>query len=221
MLLRGVAEVAAFANPDEPGAVTHRAFDAARERSAAHANLPRARQVTERLGLPWSEVLELAQLPVHTQQRRLSKKDGEEEQDWVNAEHVAAVLGIVAGRLGVTTLTQVQYSAERDRIRAENKRRKAALLLPTTEQIRFAMRRELHGDPHRATPTRATWDRALELAGLEATRNRRGRSSPWGRLSCWNALTKPSGRSSRLTRLRCSRRPTAFGTRKSGSGSGQ
>ena len=121
---------------------------------------PRARQVTERLDLPWSQVLELAQLPVHTQQRRLSKKDGEDEQDWASAEHVAAVLGIVAARLGVTTLTQVQYSAERERIRAENKRRRPVLLLPTTEQIRFAMRREIHGDPHRATPTRGMWDRA-------------------------------------------------------------
>jgi hypothetical protein len=167
MLLRGVREVAALVNPDEPEAVTQRAFDAARANSAPHASLPRARQVTERLNLPWAEVLELAQLPVQTQQRRLGKKDGEEEQDWVSAEHVGAVLGIVAARLGVSTLTQVQYTSERERMLAENKRRKPALLLPTEAQIRFAMRREIHGDPHRATPTKGTWDRALELAGLE------------------------------------------------------
>ncbi len=167
MLLRGVRAVAALVNPDEPEAVTQRAFDAARAHSPAHATLPRARQVTERLRLPWSEVLELAQLPVQTQQRRLSKKAGEEEQDWVSAEHVGAVLGIVAARLGVTTLTEIQYSVERERMLAESKRRKPALLLPTGAQIRFAMRREIHGDPHRATPTKGTWDRALELAGLE------------------------------------------------------
>ena len=166
MLLQRVGEVARAANAAEPEGVTQREFDAARQRDERFADVPVARDVARKMDLPWHEVTELAQAPASTQQRRLSRKEGEERQDWLSPEHVAAVLRIVAARLGLTSLTQVEYSAERERMLAENRRR-GPLLLPTEEQIRLAMRREVHGNPHHGTPRAGTWGRALKVAGLE------------------------------------------------------
>jgi len=172
MLLQRVGEVARAANPAEPETVTQREFDAARDRDERFADVPVARDVARKLGRPWPEVAVLAQEPVTTQERRLSKKQGEAHQDWLSPEHVAAVLGIVAARLGATTVTSAEYSAERERMLAENRRR-GPLLLPTVEQIQHAMRREIHGNPRRGTPRAGTWDGALKLAGLETSPKRK------------------------------------------------
>jgi hypothetical protein len=172
MLLQRVGEVARAANPAEPETVTQRAFDAARERDEKFACVPVARSIARKMDLSWHEVTELAQKPASTQQRRLSRKEGEDRQDWLSAEHVAAVLQIVAARLGATSLTQAEYSAERERMLAEHRRR-GPLMLPTEEQIRLAMRREVHGNPHHGTPRAGTWGRALKLAGLETSAKRK------------------------------------------------
>ncbi len=60
VLLRGVREAAAEANPAEPSFVSQRAFDDARARSAARRGLPAARQIAAELKLPWRRVLVLA-----------------------------------------------------------------------------------------------------------------------------------------------------------------
>lgn len=138
-LLNGVREVAALAAPAEPQAVTQRAFDAARERSAAHASLPRARQITERLGgLSWAEVLAIAHAPVKDQVALLGAKDREPSSaDWLNEKHVVAVLQIVAKRLRTRRLSRHAYSAEREKLLAEDRARYAhgRLPLPTAHQI--------------------------------------------------------------------------------------
>jgi hypothetical protein len=85
MLLRGVREVAALAHPGEPEAVTQRAFDATRERSTAHADLPPARRITERLGLSWAEVLAVAHAPKKEQNKLLGLKDrAPSSADWLS-----------------------------------------------------------------------------------------------------------------------------------------
>jgi hypothetical protein len=43
--------------------VSRRAFDAARERTPEHAELPPARRITKRLGLPWQEIVAVAHEP--------------------------------------------------------------------------------------------------------------------------------------------------------------
>src|SRR5271165_1406439 len=98
MLLRGVREVAALARPDEPGCVSQRAFDAAREHSSAHVSLPRAKRIAERLGLPWREVVAVAHEPEARQNQLLAVKARGRAQDWLMLEHVAAALRVVAGR---------------------------------------------------------------------------------------------------------------------------
>src|SRR5690348_980370 len=101
MLLQGVREVAAIANPNEPESVTQRNFDAERERSTAHAALPPARRITERLKLSWAKVLAVAHEPEGEQNRLLGLKDkASSSADWLSEKHVAAMLRLVAGRLG-------------------------------------------------------------------------------------------------------------------------
>lgn len=99
MLLDRAGEVARAADATAPASVTQRAFDATRAREKRFSDVPKARQVAEKLGLPWHEVTELAQAPLATQQHRLGKKEGEAKADWVSAKHVTASLQIVAARL--------------------------------------------------------------------------------------------------------------------------
>jgi hypothetical protein len=161
LLLRGVREVATLANPDHPEAATQRAFDAAREHSPEHAALPPARRITERLRLPWREVLAVAHEPEEKQAKLLGvKTKASSDIDWITEEHVVAVLQIVAYRLGVDTLSLNEYRVERERMLSADRARwlhGRRLLLPTDGQIMAAM---------------GSWDDALRLAGLRAPRER-------------------------------------------------
>lgn len=160
MLLRGVREVAALARPAEPGSVSQRVFDAFRERSAAHAELPPARRIAERLGLPWREVVAVAHEPAARQNQLLAVKAREHAQDWLTAEHVAVVLQLVSGRLGADHVTTRAYRVERARLLAEDRARPRTgrwLLLPDDEQI---------------IACAGSWEAALGFAGLKATRDR-------------------------------------------------
>ncbi len=167
MLLGGVREVVGLARPTEPGFVSQRAFDAARERSAAHAELPPARRIAERLGLPWREVLAVAHEPAARQNQLLAVKARGRAQDWLTAEHVAVVLELVAVRLGVDSVPTGAYRVERARLLAEDRARPWTgrwLLLPDDEQI---------------IACAGSWDAALRLAGLRVTCERvQGRERP-------------------------------------------
>jgi len=161
MLLRGVREVAALVSPGEPLLATQRAFDAAREGSPAHADLPRARQVTECLGLSWREALAVAHEPEARQNQLLAVKARGSRADWVTEEHVVAVLQLVAHRLGADSLTTGEYRAERAKLLARERYRPSNdrwLLLPDDEQV---------------IACAGSWDAALILAGLTTTRDRR------------------------------------------------
>jgi hypothetical protein len=167
LLLLEVQEVSKLANPRNPEKVSQRAFDAAREQAKSqYPNVPLARHVARYLRLPWREILEIAHKPASEQPRVISNKEHELAEKWLTAEYVRYILKVVAGRLGVQTLTQDQYRTERDKLLTANKN--GRLKLPTAEQIRSLMRREMHDDdPHQDTPTAGTWPRALALAGLE------------------------------------------------------
>ncbi len=179
LVLRGVREVSTVAKPSVPETVSQRAFDDARARSAAHADLPSARRISEQLGLPWREVLEIAHAPEETHGHRLGRKEAAEfSQAWLTREYVAFALRLVARRLNADTLTPGQYRAERDALlRADEKRwlHGRQLLLPNDEQIRAAM----SGSPGGASAA-GTWDAALNLAGLAA--NEQAPSKPTQRI---------------------------------------
>jgi len=160
-LLDGVREVASLVSSDEQEAVTQRAFDAERESSPAHAHLPPARRITERLGLSWAEVLAIAHAPKGEQSNLLATKDREPSSvDWLNEQHIVAVLQIVAQRLRRKTLTMTAYSAEREKLLAEDRARwsQGRLPLPTTHQI---------------TRVTGSWGAALLRAGLGGKRKSR------------------------------------------------
>lgn len=160
-LLRAIREVAALAKSTEPQRLSQRAFDAAREHSPAHADLPRARQVTEQLGLSWRDALAVAHEPEARQNQLLAVKARGSRADWITAEHVVAVLQLVAHRLGADSLTTGEYRAERAKLLACERYRPQTdrwLLLPDDEQV---------------IACAGSWDAALILAGLAPTRDRR------------------------------------------------
>ena len=162
MLLRGVREVAARVNPAEPTAATQRAFDAERERGSVHAYLPAARQITEKLRLPWREVLAVAHSSESRQAQLLGTKTrAPSATDWLSWEHVVTALQLVAARLGVDSLTTAEYRVERAQLLALDRSRwfhGRWLLLPDDEQ---------------AITVAGSWDEALRLAGLKTTAERR------------------------------------------------
>jgi hypothetical protein len=155
-----VREVAALASPAEPAAATQRAFDAERERSAAHSYVPPARRIAEQLGLPWREVLAVALAPEREQNKLLALKTREPEQDWLTEDHAATVLGLVAARLRKDSLSQREYRVERYRLAEKDRARWAhgrALRLPTDAQLIQAV---------------GSWDDALRRAGLRTVAER-------------------------------------------------
>jgi hypothetical protein len=160
-LLRGVREVAALASPEEPTATTQRAFDSARARSQEHAALPAARRITERLRLPWAEVLAVAHEPEARQAQLVGVKTrASPAADWITAEHVVAALQLVAQRRGADSLTTGEYRVERARLLEADRARwlhRRWLLLPDDEQVIAAA---------------GSWDAALRVAGLETTTER-------------------------------------------------
>ncbi len=172
ILLHGVREVAALANPNEPQAVTQRAFDAARKRSTTHANMPPARRITERLKLRWSVLLAVAHKSERWQAHELgAKSQGPTSLSWLTEEHVTAVLQLVAGRLTADTVSIRQYEAECEELLRVDRARwfhGRNLLLPTPRQIVTKV---------------GSWDKALRKAGLKlpherAPRQREKRAPP-------------------------------------------
>jgi hypothetical protein len=168
LVLRGVREVVALAKPAAPEVLSQRAFDAARERSAAHAELPPARRMTERLGLSWREVLAVAHEPEARQNQLLAVKARSAAADWITVDHVVASLQLVARRLGSDSLTTGEYRRERARLLGADRARLRSdrwLLLPDDEQVIACV---------------GPWDTAIVLAELAATPDGRGSRSRSG-----------------------------------------
>ncbi len=112
MLLDRVNEVARVVDPAEPTTVTQRAFDAERAQTKRFAEVPPAKRIAERLKPPWRGVLVLA----HEPEKERSKLLGAKEQiqgatDWLTDEHLTAVLGLAAVRIGADTVSTTKYDA--------------------------------------------------------------------------------------------------------------
>jgi hypothetical protein len=156
MLLRGVRDVSALASPTEPQSVSERAFDRARAGSVAHADLPAARQIAAELDLRWPEVLAAAHAPENKQNKLLALKEKEHSPvGWITDARIKYALKLVAGRLGVDTLTKGAYDAERDVLLGADARdwlHGRRLRLPSA----YAMLRAA-----------GNWDAALAIAGLK------------------------------------------------------
>lgn len=87
---------------DEPTEVAGLGFDEARSCCPGFEALPATRNISERIGLPWSKVLELAELPPEGRTIGLGRLIGErEQQDWLTPAGVEFALRLVATRLGV------------------------------------------------------------------------------------------------------------------------
>ncbi len=112
--------------------------------------------------MPWREILALAHEPAHTHAHRLGRIHTEPEHDWLTDELIAFALQFVALRLGLASVSPVQYRTEREKLLRDDRaayRHGGQLRLPSENQIRVAM----DGD----------WDAALALAHL-APRPERG-----------------------------------------------
>ncbi|MGD0455905.1 MAG: hypothetical protein ABSB69_20145 [Solirubrobacteraceae bacterium] len=132
--------------------------------------MPRAKRIAETLGLSWRDVLVVAHEAPAEQNKLLATKTRESAQDWLTPDHVAAVLRLIALRLGVDTLSLSEYRVEREKVLAEDRARWLSggqVLLPTDDQIIVAV---------------GSWEGALALAGLRETRERgpttRGKAPP-------------------------------------------
>jgi hypothetical protein len=160
ILLDAVLEVASLASPTSPRTVSQREFDDARARSLIYPNLPRAKRITEKLGLKWGEVLAVAHAHRDEQNRLLGAKGREPNTKWVTPENAASALAVVAHRLGVDSPTQDEYRREREKMLATDAKRwmhGRQLRMPSRQQIVA-----VHG----------SWDAALLAADLLTTAER-------------------------------------------------
>ncbi len=166
LLLRGVREVSLLADQVAPRAVTQRAFDDARARSAAHVRLPAARQIATELRMPWRDVLALAHEPDARHAHALGLRGREwAPEGWLTAARIAFALRLVAGRRRVATLTMGAYDAERDALLAEDRRdwlHGRRLRLPDAEAIRLAAGGWDAALAHAELPTDARPPRAIK-----------------------------------------------------------
>jgi hypothetical protein len=156
-LLQGVREVSTLASPAKPQAVSERTFDRARAGSADHADLPAARQIASEIGLPWPGVLAVAHAPENEQNKLLALKTKEHPPvGWLTDARIKYALRLVAGRLGVDTLTKGEYDAERVALLNADARdwlHGRRLRLPSANAILLAA---------------SSWDAAVVRAGLKA-----------------------------------------------------
>lgn len=162
-----------LADPRRPHLVSQRVFDAAAKQHERHADLSSARVIARRLGKPWREVLTLAHSSSKQHATSLSGGRGTNAQPWLTPEYIAYALKLIAHRLGVQTLSQSQYEAERETLLKEHKRqhpRSSRSRLPTVVQICAYTQRELYGTTSAGTSRAGSWLRALELTGLAPNR---------------------------------------------------
>jgi hypothetical protein len=153
-LLQAVREVAQSSLADDPRRISTRSWDAARHLSERFGDAPAARRICEHLRLAWEKIRELAFMRGHAQRVGLGHALGGEQADWLTEEYSNFVLKLMARRVGSSTLTPVQYRAERQAmagIDCSRRGRKWQLPVPTAEQI------ESRAD---------TWDEALIRADL-------------------------------------------------------
>jgi tRNA nucleotidyltransferase/poly(A) polymerase len=163
VLLRDVREVAALANSNEPEAVTQC------KRSTAHGALPPARGITERLKLSWTEVLAIAHAPAEEWSKLLGAKDKSLRAiDWLTDEHVAAILGLAAARLGEDTVSVTEYDLERRKLVTADRAR----WLPT---------------PRHIVRKTGSWDEPLRVAGLKSENERDPRPRENARRRSWTS----------------------------------
>lgn len=147
-------EVSSHADAEDPIQVSQSRFDTARQHSQLYGGLPRAKRIAARLRMSWREVLQLAHAPDHTHSHRLGRAQSQPEADWLSEDCIAFSLRLVALRLGVESVSPVQYRRERERLLAADRAawlHGRRLRLPTDEQIRIAA---------------DGWDHALALAQL-------------------------------------------------------
>jgi hypothetical protein len=192
LLLQLVCKVAILADPARPGEVSQLAWDEARSTldspasggpSASDPAIPSlpssARSIARSLKRPWREVLEIAHdSPAWA--KRLGADEAKNASRWLTAEHVAYVLKLAARRRGALKLTKKQYENERRLMIEENRRyylHGRRLRLPTADQLCLFTQREIYGANGVGVPDVGTWDRALELAGLDSARRGRRRTT--------------------------------------------
>jgi hypothetical protein len=154
-LLDGVADVATAASPEAPLAVSKNTWDAKRVALGRH-DLPSANTIRRRIGLDWSEVLELAFTEPAKRSRWLAPRL-KRAQFAGGDETICSGLRLIAHRLG-TPLDRLSYDLEIAKVDAERVRRgRAPLNLPHSDTVIKRLR---------------SWAGACELAGVEPARRK-------------------------------------------------
>jgi hypothetical protein len=152
-LVDAVAAIVNHVRPDEPEEVTQREFDVHRGDLESFPHVPTAKQICARLDVAWPRLLTSI---VNARRRRwVLHSVNKDELHWLTENHVAAAVRAAGVRVGKPGLAPHEYTRERANMLREDRRRwlhGGRLVLPTVHQILRVM---------------GTWDRAVELAGLD------------------------------------------------------
>jgi hypothetical protein len=144
-----------------------------------YPGLPRAKHIAERLGLKWSDVLEVAYSHSDEQNMLLDRKRRGSHAKWITSESAASSLAVVARRLNKDTLSLDEYRRERRKMLAEDAKRwkhGRQLRLPTEQQVIDVL---------------GSWPEAQRAASLKAGDRKGGwRRKRWVRRDCVAAVAR-------------------------------
>ncbi len=156
-LLAIVADVARSASPQDPSTTTQAAYDQARD-AAGHKDTPRAYRIAERLGCSWQEVLRLS-LSSADSDKILGRRQGKRQykQAPLTKAIIASSLQRVAKQRRRRKLKQNDYDQVREEIlRQDNDRWRHG-----------GQQQELMPSSAAIVQTTGSWNKAVEIAGLE------------------------------------------------------
>jgi hypothetical protein len=183
-LLTIVREVSSHVDPGDPTGVTQRAWDVGRA-VAGHPDAPRAHAITERLGVPWRKLLQIAHGDRNDALRALGNAAADKGRKGLTLDRAATALRQAAMRLGKPGIDRSDYRRGRQQILTATRRgpaRKTALrALPDLTQIETVLGQH-----------DMTWDDLLAFAGLELAK--RPENSGLDELSALRVFVEHVGR---------------------------
>jgi len=158
-LLDIIRVVSRTADPDQPEKVTQRAWDDART-DAGHPDAPRAHSITQRLQVPWSRLLVIANGNPDDALRALRQTASDKGRKDLALHAVATAMRQAATRLSAGTLNRGDYQRARQQILAGTRkppaRRVAERAMPTLTSIETVL-----------AQNQMSWDDGLNMAGLQ------------------------------------------------------
>lgn len=158
-LLDIVRAVSVAASPKSPAQATQRAWDATRA-NAGHPDVPQARAIVQRLGVPWERLLRIAHSDPDDALRALGNASADKGRKGHTLPRIATAMRQAAVRLDKPAITRTDYRRGRDQILAGARDRAARAIaeraLPELTQIETVLGQH-----------DMSWDDALIHAGLQ------------------------------------------------------